>query len=257
MTDKGMNFYKEGTTMIHIRKQSGFTLVEIAIVLVIISLLLVGVLKGQELINSARARNLAAQNSDIQAAYFGFIDRYRQVPGDMKPADACSAIGASNLPATADCSGTPAVGGNGDGTINTDSYVEAAALWAHLAASGFIKGSYSGVATNDADYLANTVAPMNVFNGRIMLVRTANYYDTGTPSVRLAYTFGGQVPVNILRELDVKVDDGNPRTGIMRHTSVAGGNTVFDSTATCVDTTRVIWNIEANVQSCNAMYFYY
>ena len=243
--------------MNHIKKQSGFTLVEIAIVLVIISLLLVGVLKGQELINSARARNLAAQSADIQAAYFGFIDRYRQVPGDMTPAEACSAIGASNLPATAACSGTPAVGGNGDGTINTDSYVEAAALWAHLAASGFIKGSYSGIATNDADYLANTVAPVNVFNGRIMLVRTAKYYDAGTPSVRFAYTFGNQIPVNILRELDVKVDDGNPRTGIMRHTSVAGGNTVFDSTVACVDTTNVIWNIETNAQNCNAMYFYY
>ena len=243
--------------MNHIKKQFGFTLVEIAIVLVIISLLLVGVLKGQELINSARARNLAAQSADIQAAYFGFIDRYRQVPGDMTPAEACSAIGASNLPATAACSGTPAVGGNGDGTINTDSYVEAAALWAHLAASGFIKGSYSGIATNDADYLANTVAPVNVFNGRIMLVRTAKYYDAGTPSVRLAYTFGNQIPVNILRELDVKVDDGNPRTGIMRHTSVAGGNTVFDSTVACVDTTNVIWNIETNAQNCNAMYFYY
>jgi prepilin-type N-terminal cleavage/methylation domain-containing protein len=240
-----------------IRKQSGFTLVEIAIVLVIISLLLVGVLKGQELINSARARNLAAQNSDIQAAYFGFVDRYRQVPGDMTPADACSAIGGSNLPATADCSGTPAVGGDGDGTIDTDSYGEAAALWAQLAASGFIKGSYTGIATNDADYLANTVAPMNVFNGRIMLVRTASYYDAGTPSVRLAYIYGGQIPVNILRELDVKVDDGNPRTGIMRHTSVTGGSTVFDSTGTCVDTTGVTWNIEANAQNCNAMYFYY
>ena len=243
--------------MHYIKKQSGFTLVEIAIVLVIISLLLVGVLKGQELINSARARNLAAQNSDIQAAYFGFIDRYRQVPGDMTPTNACNAIGASNLPATANCSGTPAVGGNGDGALNTDSYIEAAAVWAHLAGAGFIKGSYTGVATNDADYLANTVAPMNVFNGRIMLVRTSKYYDAGTPSVRLAYVFGGQVPVTILRELDVKVDDGNPRTGILRHTSIAGGNTVFDSTATCVDTTNLIWNIEANPQNCNAMYFYY
>lgn len=240
-----------------IRKQSGFTLVEIAIVLVIISLLLVGVLKGQELINGARARNLAAQNSDIQAAYFGFVDRYRQIPGDMKPADACSAIGANNLPATANCTGTPAVGGNGDGALNTDSYAEAAALWAHLAAAGFIKGSYSGVATNDADYLANTVAPVNVFNGRIILVRTAKYYDAGTPSVRLAYVFGNQLPVNILRELDVKVDDGNPRSGILRHTSVAGGATVFDSTATCVDATNIIWNIEAGAQNCNGMYFYY
>jgi len=65
--------------MYDIKKQSGFTLVEIAIVLVIIGLLLGGILKGQELINSARVRNMADQNSGIQAAYFGFIDRYRQL----------------------------------------------------------------------------------------------------------------------------------------------------------------------------------
>ena len=41
------------------RKQQGFTLIEIAIVLVIIGLLLGGVLKGQELINAARVRNIA------------------------------------------------------------------------------------------------------------------------------------------------------------------------------------------------------
>ena len=64
------------------QQQKGFTLVEIAIVLVIIGLLLGGILKGQELINSARVRNLADSTSGIQAAYFGFIDRYRRVPGD-------------------------------------------------------------------------------------------------------------------------------------------------------------------------------
>ncbi|RKZ71062.1 MAG: type II secretion system protein, partial [Gammaproteobacteria bacterium] len=67
------------------KKQAGFTLVEVAIVLTIIGLLLGGILKGQELINSARVRSLANQNSAIQAAYFGFIDRYRQVPGDWCP----------------------------------------------------------------------------------------------------------------------------------------------------------------------------
>ena len=66
------------------RKQSGFTLVEIAIVLVIIGLLLGGILKGQELINSARVRNLADTTTGIQAAYYGFIDRYRRVPGDLE-----------------------------------------------------------------------------------------------------------------------------------------------------------------------------
>ena len=77
------------------RKQSGFTLVEIAIVLVIIGLLLGGILKGQELINSARVRNLADTTSGIQAAYYGFIDRYRRVPGDWNASAATTAIGVS------------------------------------------------------------------------------------------------------------------------------------------------------------------
>ena len=47
------------------RNQSGFTLIEIAIVLVIIGLLLGGVLKGQELINSAKVKNLATDFRNI------------------------------------------------------------------------------------------------------------------------------------------------------------------------------------------------
>ena len=52
------------------RNQSGFTLIEIAIVLVIIGLLLGGVLKGQELINSAKVKNLvkAYQTDEVAAA---------------------------------------------------------------------------------------------------------------------------------------------------------------------------------------------
>ena len=64
------------------RKQTGFTLIEIAIVLVIIGLLLGGVLKGQELITSARVRNLAHTQDGIKAAFFGFQDRFRALPGD-------------------------------------------------------------------------------------------------------------------------------------------------------------------------------
>src|SRR5919204_594676 len=75
------------------RKQAGFTLVEIAIVLVIIGLLLGGILKGQELIKSAQVRNLIDQSSSIQAAYYGFVDRYHQIPGDMKGNAACKLIG--------------------------------------------------------------------------------------------------------------------------------------------------------------------
>ena len=65
------------------RKQTGFTLIEIAIVLVIVGLLLGGVLKGQELIQSARTRNLISVQDGIKAAFFGFQDRFRAYPGRL------------------------------------------------------------------------------------------------------------------------------------------------------------------------------
>ena len=64
------------------RRQSGFTLIEIAIVLVIIGLLLGGILKGQELINSARVKNLASDFRNVPVFIYGYQDKYRALPGD-------------------------------------------------------------------------------------------------------------------------------------------------------------------------------
>src|SRR5215510_7834364 len=64
------------------KRNQGFTLVEIAIVLVIIGLLLGGILKGQEMITQAKIKNVVADFSGISAAYYGYQDRYRAIPGD-------------------------------------------------------------------------------------------------------------------------------------------------------------------------------
>src|SRR5205807_8035348 len=64
------------------KRQQGCTLVEIASVLVIIGLLLGGILKGQEMIIQAKIKNVIADFSGISAAYHGYQDRYRAVPGD-------------------------------------------------------------------------------------------------------------------------------------------------------------------------------
>src|SRR5271170_940160 len=64
------------------RQQSGFTLVEIAIVLVIIGLLLGGILKGQEMITQAKIKNVVSDFNGITAAQYAYQDRYHQLPGD-------------------------------------------------------------------------------------------------------------------------------------------------------------------------------
>ena len=89
-------------------RQSGFTLIEIAIVLVIIGLLLGGVLKGQELITTARVHALNNTVDGITAAWFSFQDRYRAYPGDYSTAQA-----SINLPGVTK-------GGDGNGLVDTD-----------------------------------------------------------------------------------------------------------------------------------------
>src|SRR5437867_3708850 len=64
------------------KKAQGFTLVEIAIVLVIIGLLLGGILRGQEMITQAKIKNVIADYTGVSAAYHGYQDRYRSIPGD-------------------------------------------------------------------------------------------------------------------------------------------------------------------------------
>ncbi len=262
--------------MVSIKKQSGFTLVEIAIVLVIIGLLLGGILKGQELITSARVRNLADQNSGIQAAYYGFIDRYRAIPGDMPQNNARNAIGVNNLD-----------GGNGNGQLDRGSLDEAVNVWHHLSNAGFITGLYAGQnvafgaaagsTIGVAGYQAAGATPVNAFQGAVLL-GTSDEYDVlaagAAAAPRLIFSFGTQIPVNVLRELDVKIDDSLPQTGIMRGTAATGGGggafgivvdvnsaanpqcTIAGAPPAGGGAAQQIWNIQGAQQSCNAVYIY-
>src|SRR3954468_10609989 len=86
-------------------RQRGFTLIEMSIVLVIIGLIVGGILKGQELIDSARQKNLISQIDGVKAGVTTFVDRYKALPGDFSRA---STVINSVL-----------TGGNEDGQIGT------------------------------------------------------------------------------------------------------------------------------------------
>ncbi|MFZ6766160.1 prepilin-type N-terminal cleavage/methylation domain-containing protein [Undibacterium sp. Di26W] len=119
--------------------QSGFTLVEIAVVLVIIGLLLGGVLKGQEMIENSRIKSVAADLRGISAAYNSYVDRFHAVPGD-------------ELLATMTGRGwTSTVGGNADNVLAitpAQAFTNAGeepSFWQALRGAGFIAGDPAAV----------------------------------------------------------------------------------------------------------------
>src|SRR5262245_37470246 len=147
-------------------KQGGFTLIEIAIVLVIIGLLLGGVLKGQELITSARVRNLISQQDGVKAAYFGFLDRYRALPGDYNAATTnITGVGTA-------CNGSG--NGNGNGQIEGGAGGERIMVWDHLSKAGFINGSYTCV---DGTTVTTNTNPTNPYSMFLVLIYDNVYQD--------------------------------------------------------------------------------
>src|SRR6202049_3841141 len=83
MTHSAFPLTGSGSQMTHRSKyQSGYTLVEIAIVLVIIGLLIGGVLKGQELIYNQKVKSTYDAYRQYTAAMYGYQDRFRAIPGD-------------------------------------------------------------------------------------------------------------------------------------------------------------------------------
>ncbi len=218
------------------RKQhSGFTLIEIAIVLVIIGLLLGGVLKGQELITAARVRNLISTQDGVKAAYFGFLDRYRALPGDYTAANANA-----NIPGC----GSSCFGGDANGQIVGAESIHA---WEHMSRAGFVTGSYiSGSATPTA---GATNTPTNPYGSLKELVFDANYQDVGTASNRHNLKTGANIPSDILAEVDRKVDDGSAAGGQVRFSAFGGADTTAGA---CFNATSFVWQSATPNANCGA-----
>ena len=225
-------------------RQSGFTLIEIAIVLVIIGLLLGGVLKGQELITGARVRNLIQQQDGVKAAYFGFLDRYRALPGDY--ASASKTVPGSSTDGDAD--GLIEVANGATTSVN-----EAVLAWEHLSKSGFINGSYVYDSTGPTD----ASNPKNPYAGYMELVFDG-VYGTGTKDKEIAKRHnlktGPQVPVEIVAELDRKVDDGAPMTGAFQFSPYDGKTGTAPTTGNCIDGTA--WKVTGANSNCGGASLY-
>ncbi|TFW14822.1 prepilin-type N-terminal cleavage/methylation domain-containing protein [Massilia arenosa] len=166
------------------KHQRGFTLVEIAIVLVIIGLLLGGVLKGQALIDSAKVKNIIQQSSSLSAAVNGYQDKFRALPGD-------DVMATTHVPGALN-------NGNGDGQITE--YLGAPQ---HLALGGFITGTYNG----STDFMTSA-------QGGAVYIYNDTVGGRGGNGIRF-----DNLPDTFAQQLDSKLDDGVATTGTVRATA--------------------------------------
>ncbi len=182
------------------RTQRGFTLIEIAIVLVIIGLLLGGVLKGQEMIYNQKIKSTYDSYRQYTAAMYGYQDRYKALPGDD------ANVLTRGFVATG---GVAIVAGNGNGIIQgAGTTCATAAIGAgtevcqanyHLRLAGFLSGQGTTAATHPFGGVVNLVAPTNI--------------AAWTAPTSICWQNLSNKAANLI---DIAYDDGKGPTGSMR-----------------------------------------
>ncbi len=191
-----------------VKGEKGFTLVEMAIVLVIIGIILGAVLKGQELINNSKMKRAYNQYREILAAVYTYYDRYGKYPGDDN---------------TANSRWSAATNGDNDGLI--DGFIlgcgsgittETCQAWLHMRLANILTG-----ATTSTD---GTRAPSNAYGGSIGI----GY--AGVQGLTTMWIAFDNVPGDVCASLDQQYDDGKYDTGSIRGSGdyKANPNIIYD-----------------------------
>lgn len=208
--------------------QSGFTLVELSIVLVIIGLIIGGVLTGQALIQAAKVRAQLTQIEQLDTAMNAFRSKFDCLPGDCPAAS--GVVGAS---------------GDGDGlvlyTSTWSATLESALVFSQMAAQNMFAGSY----TPAAGFSKAQVGEAKLGTGGSVIVGSGTAGDTANTNFYVLAKYaatggsldtGDLIPADAARSIDSKRDDGLPHTGSTR--GIASDDNPFDAANVAVGTTN-------------------
>lgn len=257
----------------HKQKQQGFTLVELAIVLVIIGLIVGGVLVGQDLIKAATVRSTLGDIEKYNAAATTFRNKYSGLPGDLLANNAVQ-FGLISAPTAGIVGRTGAAGlGDGNGLIEgcaTGAVAlgcETALFWRDLTTAGLIPqnlGSYDGTVTTVANVstiagMAGYLPTQKLRQGTFAYVYSTggrNFFtiSTATTGAAGAITLGPGATPSEGRSMDEKMDDALPTTGVVIALAAAAPLTAATAAdAGAASATGVCVNTSTTPASYNAV----
>jgi Tfp pilus assembly protein PilE len=190
----------------------GFTLVEMAIVFVIISLLTGTVYVANSMLNNSRLKKVIREVEDIKYANLTFKEQYNAVAGDFSNAYAIwgSTKGCGNSDVNSSSTGC---NGNGDGIINSWA-AEGLLFWQHLNWTGLIPGKYTGAAnivqpginSPTSGYPGNSYHVITNTEPSTIHLQSGAYKDADRPVTCIFSPEDAYL-------IDIKMDDGIANTG--------------------------------------------
>lgn len=218
--------------------EKGFTLVELAIVMIIIGLLIGGILKGQELINNARVSSTVSQVKAVETGISGFRDKFGGMPGDLTaPADRIPNC-ANQCNFAGDGNGNVETGTAGDaGGVATVGTNEAGSAFIQLGAAGFLGGVNGAAAAAGAGashpnspisgvwnfgYSDGATATTGLESGLTFLPR--GHYIFAAVNPEDAGDAGAPLLPGQAANIDRKVDDGLPNSGTVQAAAANAGD---------------------------------
>lgn len=214
-------------------QQSGFTLIELSIVLVLIGLVIGGVLKGQELIASTRLKMAVSQWDALKSAFNTFQDKYQALPGDYSQA-------ATNInTAITNIGNDSGVIGAAIATVHYSSALGAVAganehrgVWEQLSLAGLV----ASVTNTGVNWDLPSKISGSYFNVMYSTLggRTAHWLRLQSGSGVTART-ANPLTAKEASEIDRKYDDGVIGTGLIQGGSAVGATTCTYGTSATKD----------------------
>lgn len=245
-------------------QEGGFTLIELSIVLVIIGLIVGGILVGQDLIKAAEIRATVAQVEKYNSAVNTFRTKYNALPGDITSSQAV-AFGLFTETTLAGGAGHQDGNGliEGGASAATAPIGETLSFWRHLSDANLVDGALgsntsdalivntSGTVTATVNVPARSLPPTKTTPNNYFVVYSVsgiNYYQIIPVATvtAAAYTYNNTALTPIQAyNMDIKLDDGLPGTGIVQARLVTGVNQAASIAATSTLNTCTLGNAAA------------